>query len=386
MIESVIKRAGQTEPFSVEKINKWWIWAGNEHGIQAGEGSEAVQRALQALPKICTTEQIQRALINELVALKRWNTIMMAGTLEASLVQKKIFPKGLPTVEDHFKKMAHKGFMINFDFTDREWLEIEDIIDHKRDFHMPQFSVKYLMESYAIGNVTTGSRLETPQFVYMRMAAAVASTYPVNERIEILKEQYDLLSSHVLSAPTPNFTHLGTPDNGLASCCLYTAKDDRKSLAAAGLITYVMTYSSAGLGYHQAVRSVGDPVRGGMIQHQGEMWYLRHNAAGAAANRQSKRGGAINAYISAYSKEAKNILAAREPTAPVGSALTGIDVSLSITRDFISRAVNRDAGLSFSEWSNPDLYKAMYSGDPKHFETLMKAAIEKNKDQMFQKR
>lgn len=381
MITEVIKRDGRREPFTVEKINKWWMWSTQQHGIPLGEGSEAVQRAVNILPSVCTTEQLQRALISELVALKTWNTVKMAGALEASITQKKVFPNGIPSVREQFENLARKGIMISFDFDDQEWEQINNLIDHSLDFKMPQFSIVYIMKSYSLGDITKGIYYETPQFVYMRMACAVASGYSKAIRMEVLSEQYFLMSIKVLSAPTPNFTHLGTPNNGLASCCLYTASDDRKSLAAAEHVTYVMTYSSAGLGYHHSVRSIGDPVRGGLISHQGEQWYLRSNAASAAANRQSKRGGAITAYISGYSKEADEILAAREPNAPVSSALIGIDIALTMNKDFLTRAYNKKMAAHFTSFDNPELYKCLYSADNKKFEALMEELVSKTTDE-----
>jgi ribonucleotide reductase alpha subunit len=772
----VLKRDGSVEPFQIEKINNWWMWATKQHNIPVGEGIEAVQRAVRALSQETTSEKIQRSLITELIALKRWSTVMMAGTLEASLIHKSVFGNNIPSVKTHFTNLLKEGYVVEFPLSDDEWEILEETIDHKRDFNMPQFALRYIMDSYALGNVVTGERVETPQFTYLRMAIAVGSSYLAPQRIDVIKETYELLSTKVISAPTPNFTHLGTKNNGLASCfpagskvltssgikhiedicvgdlvithnnqlkpvyhtqsksytgkltllnstatflnelsptedhriygiknrtsseiqkdnslahrewikadnlrvgdyvklgyeslvdtselylwdviqnssilgkkyvledtaikrtikyvegdkrrypdivnfnirqkdifrllgyylaegcictptvgsqhliftfnikeieyiqdvktilaqfggrvsisenlndnstkvtcyskplvalmyelagtgfnkkllspsimhseqslqeellcglirgdgcavvsgyvvtlynvnlirqirdiglrcklhlaiskskklekgatepdatirfsvdgasafalnvgknlekirknkhfnganilflsdgayarvrmlsskyvtcevydlsvtddasftvsgvavhncCLYAAGDDRKSLAAANLVTYVMTYSSAGLGYHQNVRAVGDPVRGGKISHQGEIFYLKSNAANAAANRQSKRGGAINAFVPAYSKEIDFILAGREPTASPGKALNGIDISLVLTKDFIRRAVKSEPAITFSEYSHPEMFKSMYTGNPADLEALMTDAV-----------
>jgi ribonucleoside-diphosphate reductase alpha chain len=376
----VVKRDGSVEPFQIEKINSWWMWASKRHNIPLGEGLEAVQRAVRSLSQETTSEKIQRALITELIALKRWSTVMMAGTLEASLVHKRVHGNTVPSAQAHFTNLLSKGYAVSFPLNQQEWDEINKLVDHQRDFAMPQFAIRYIMDSYALGNVVTNERVETPQFIYLRMAIAVGCSYPEGERLEVIKDTYELLSTKVISAPTPNFTHLGTSNNGLASCCLYGAGDDRKSLAAANLITYVMTYSSAGLGYHQNVRSVGDPVRGGKIEHQGEMFYLKSNAANAAANRQAKRGGAINAFLPAYSKEIDYVLAGREPTASPGKALNGIDISLVLTRDFIRRAVKSQPAICFSEYSHPEMFKSMYSGDPAELEALMTDAVAQNLD------
>lgn len=378
---TVIKRNGTKEPFEVEKINRWWVWATEQNKIPVGVGMEAVQRAVRSLSPETTSEKIQRALITELIALKRWSTMVMAGSLEASLITKKVFGDTVPTVKEHFLKLAKQGYVVGFDLDDEEWEALQQAIVHERDFSMPQFAIQYIMDSYALGDVKSGIRVETPQFIYMRIALAVACSYTKAERLSIALELYDLLSQKVISVPTPGFTHLGTKDNGLASCCLFAAGDDRRSLAAANLINYVMTYSSAGLGYHQNVRTVGDPVRNGKIVHQGEVFYLKSNAAAAAANRQAKRGGAVNAFLPAHSKEIDHILAGREPTAAPGKAINGIDITLVLTRDFIRRAIKSQSGLCFSEHSHPELFKAMYKGDPATFEAMMEEAISLNTDE-----
>jgi ribonucleoside-diphosphate reductase alpha chain len=381
MIKTIVKRKGQTEPFMVEKINGWWMWALKTHDIPPGEGLEAVNRAISTMPEVCTSEKLQRALITELLALNRWNSVKLAGSLEASLAQKQVYPEGIPSFKEQCMKMFEMKKMKFLDYSDEEWLEMNSVIDHQNDFLMPQFSVSYLMNNYAIRNVADNKRLETPQFTLARMAAAVAEEYPKGEeRLFIFKDIYDLLTKKVLSLPTPNYNNLGTPDGGLSSCCLYSAKDDRKSLAAAEHITYVQTYCSAGLGYEQSVRSIGDPVRGGTIEHQGEQFYLRSNAASAAANRRQQRGGAINAFISGYSKEAISLLAAREPTAPVDSALLGIDVSITINKDLLVRANKDEDSLHFSNWSQPELYNLLYSADTESFSNKIASVIKENKD------
>lgn len=376
MIKYVIKNDGSKQEFDAGKINAWGKWTAEQHNIKTGEWTEAVQRALMGKGEECTTKALQRSLINELIALSTWDAVMMAGTLEASVQAKSVFPKGMPSVREQFENMYMLGKMFKMPFTDEEWDQINAMVDHSRDFKLPQFAIKYIAESYAITDVASKSVLETPQFVYMRMACAVASSYPEGERTDVAFELYDLFSTQVLSAPTPNWTNLGTPENGLASCCLFTADDDRRSLAAADHISYVMTYSSAGLGYHHMVRSVGDPVRNGTIEHQGETGYLKSNAASAAANRQKKRGGAITAYISAHSREADEIIYGRHPMAPIDKAIRGTDIAVTINDDLLSRAIRKQKSLHFTKWSHPELYAAMYSPNHnKRFEAMMEEAI-----------
>lgn len=388
MLETIIKRDGRREPFDAKKINSWGEHAARQHGIDTGEWTTAVRTAMSGMGKECTSEALQRSLIKGLLSISTWDAVLMAGTLEASVQQKAVFPNGIPSVREQFTKLADRGTMIAFSFTEGEWDQINAMVDHNLDWQLPQFAIEYIAKSYALCDVATGETLETPQFIYMRMACAVGSSYPEGERIPVIAETYEMLSTQILSLPTPDWTNLGTPDNGLASCCLFTASDDRRSLAAATHISYVMTYSSAGLGYHHSVRSIGDPVRNGTIEHQGETGYLKANAAAAAANRQKKRGGAITAFVSAYSKEADEIIHGRNPLAPIDKAIRGIDVNVVITDDLLSRAIRREPSLTFSSWSHPELYAQMHKPNfNKGFEKMMAEEVAKaSPDQLFDSR
>ncbi len=123
-------------------------------------------------------------------------------------------------------------------------------------------------------------------------------------------------SESKINAPTPNFNNLGTLHNGYASCCLYKANDDRRSLAAGDHIAYTMTYMSAGVGRLIDSRSATDPVRNGTIQHSGKLPYFQSAAKAVKANAQGGRGGALTEYVSVFDPEIETIIMLQNPPRP----------------------------------------------------------------------
>ena len=128
-----------------------------------------------------------------------------------------------------------------------------------------------LRKKYALMNRVTRQEYESPQFVYMRMAMALAEDEPREDRLQHIVNWYNHFSYNRINAPSPNYINLGTRLNGYASCCVYKAGDNLHSLAIGDHIAYEMTGMSAGIGGMISTRTLGDPVRGGVISHQGKL-------------------------------------------------------------------------------------------------------------------
>lgn len=88
---------------------------------------------------------------------------------------------------------------------------------------MAHYQIHQVCKKYAIQNRALKLEYESPQFVYMRMAMALAEEEPEN-RLQFVKDFYDEFSLYRLNPPTPNFTNSGTNLNGYV-CCLYTTDD-----------------------------------------------------------------------------------------------------------------------------------------------------------------
>ena len=369
MITHIIKRDGRQEEFSANKVNGWGNWASRALG-QHVDWSSVVIDAVNQCPAVCTSLQLQETLIKVCLNKKTWEYNKMAGRLYASLIERVLYPTGRPSVRRLHHQLHMAGIMVALDYSDADYAEIEKIIDHKRDLKYPHYQLNQIRYKYALRNKVTRQEYESPQFVYMRMALALAEREPREERLRHVAAWYDHFSHNRLNAPTPNFVNLGTPLNGYASCCLYTTDDTARSLAAGDHIAYMMTCMSAGIGTHIKTRSLGDPVRGGVIQHQGKLPYYRAMVGAIGANLQNGRGGASTVYYTAYDPEVEVIQKLRHPMTPLAKKISGCHYNFGSNRVFARKVARNQTYAPFSYAVAPQLYEAQYSKDPSEFERL----------------
>jgi ribonucleoside-diphosphate reductase alpha chain len=270
MLKYIKKRDGSIEPFDPEKINRWSGWASEEVRSRV-DWASVVVRAMRDATETMDSQALQEQLIKQCTRKKSWPYALMAGKLYNAVIRKQLFPNGFPSLVDQHLKMIELGLMRPLLYSLEEYAQADKIIDHDRDMHMPYHAIKQLHRKYGLANVNTDIRYETPQFVYMRMAMALAEDEPAAERMMHVKEWYEMFSRAIINCPTPYYVNLGTRHNGYASCCLYAAGDNARSLAIGDHIAYTMTYMSSGIGGILHCRSYGDQVRGGRIKHQGRI-------------------------------------------------------------------------------------------------------------------
>lgn len=374
MIETIVKRDGSKEAFSASKVNGWGEWGAKTLGSVVDWGGIVIE-AVNSCPAECTSLQLQETLISVCLNKKTWEYNRMAGRLYAALIERVMYPAGRPTIKQVHAALYEAGIMIRLAdevdaYSDADYHEIEKMIDHKRDLKYPHYQLHQNRMKYALRNKVTGQEFESAQFVYMRMAMALAKDEPRNIRLMHVKNFYEHFSNNRLNPPTVNFVNLGTPLNGYASCCLYTTHDTAKSLAAGDHIAYMMTCMSAGIGTHIKTRSLNDPVRGGTIKHQGKLPYYRAMVGAIGANLQNGRGGASTVYYTAYDPEVEVIQKLRHPMTPASKKIAGCHYNFGSNKFFARKVRNNETYAPFSYQDHPELYEAQYSKDQNVFAKL----------------
>ena len=369
MIKTIIKRNGTTEEFTPSKVNGWGVWAAKTLGGNV-DWSIIVIDAVNECPEVCTSQQLQETLIKQCLSRKTWEYNRMAGRLYTYLIERLIYPEGRPTVMELHRQLLIDGLMVKLNYSEEEYTAVEKIIDHRRDLKYPHYQLNQIRYKYALRNKLTGKEYESPQFVYMRMAMALAEDEKPAERLVHVKSWYDHFSYNRINCPTPNFVNLGTKLNGYASCCLYTTHDSAPSLAAGDHIAYMMTCMSAGIGTHIKTRSLGDPIRSGMIQHQGKLPYYRAMVGAIQANLQNGRGGASTIHYTAYDPEVEVIQKLRHPMTPANKKIGGCHYSFGSNKYFARKVAKNEEIYLFSYGDAPDLYESQYDKDPEKFEKL----------------
>lgn len=369
MLETIIKRDGHSEPFTPFKLNQWGQWAAQTLG-DAVDWPSAVLEAVSAMSATATSRELQQQLIRTCLNFDTWSYNRMAGRLYATLIRKDLYRNARPTVLELHRKLQQLGLMEVLEYSASEYAVIQEWIDHERDFEYAHYQLHTHLTKYAIADRVQGVYYESPQFIYMRMAMALSVDQPRERRMRDVQRFYEHLSKNRINAPTPNHVNLGTPLRGYASCCLYTVADNARSIAVGNHIANTMTYMSAGIGAHMATRSVNDPVRGGVIRHQGKLPYYRALVAEVKSNLQNGRGGACTTYFPIFDPEVDALLRLKNPMSTEDKKIRGMDYSWGGNRFFARKVARNEDIFLFNCFTAPDLYEALYSGDEAQFEAL----------------
>lgn len=369
MIKTVLKRNGEKEAFSAEKLNAWGEWAAKKISKDL-DWSEVVLHVVATLPQEVSSKDIQQAAIDFCLSKRDWEHNLMAGRLYSPTLVKEIHGGSYPSVRQLHHQMQQDGLMVKLDYSDEEYSQVEKFIDHSLNLKAAHYSLHQNRFKYALRNKVTGKEYETQQFVYMRMAMALAEDEPKETRMQDVEKFYEHFSKKRINAPTPYLVNLGTNLDGYASCCVYTTGDSWPSLLAGDVIAYSMTCMSAGIGSHIKTRSLGDPVRSGLIQHQGKIPYYRALVGAINANLQNGRGGAATQHYTAFDPEVQVIQKLKNPMTPTSKQVRGIDYSFGSNKFFARKAATNEDIALFSYQEQPDLYEAMYSKDSSLFEKL----------------
>lgn len=369
MLQEVVKRDGRKEPLIPSKLNQWGEWASKSLGKYV-DWVSVVTQTVSTLPNTCTTKELQQALIKVCLDHNTWSYNRMAGRLYAALIYKDMYGDEIPSVKAVHMKLIKAGLMVELGYSDAEYDKINSFMKHNRDFELAHYQLEQVRKKYALRDKSKGTEYESCQFVYMRMAMALAADEDSVTKLEDVKVYYEQFSKGVINAPTPNYVNLGTPLRGYASCCLHTTNDNAKSLAIGDHIAYTMTCMSAGIGAHINTRSMGDPVRNGTILHQGKLPYYRSLVAATKANLQSGRGGASTIYYPIFDPEVDVISRLKNPMSTEDKKIRGADYALQVNKFVVRKAAKNEDMFCFNSFTAPDLYEAFYSEDQELFAEL----------------
>lgn len=370
MIKTIVKRNGVEENFDPKKLNGWGIWASKTLGHYV-DWSEVVLSVVSTVGERVSSEQLQNGLIEYCLTKRAWSYNRMAGRLYCALLNKQLYGDDKPSIQELHKKLTSVGLMnVEFlnSFSDEDYISINNMIDHNRDFTYAHYQVKQIVEKYSLRNRVTNTSFETPQYTYMRVAMRMAMNK--KDRLKHIERLYYHYSTNKINVPTPYFINSGTDKNSFNSCCLYTTKDTAASLAAGDHIAYMMTVNSAGIGANIVTRSLGEPVRGGLIEHQGKLPYYKALVGAKDANLQNGRGGAATVYYSGYDPEVTMIQKLKNPMTPTSRQVRGIDYAMQFNVFLAKKAAKRENIGLFSISQYPDLYNAIFDKDQTLFEKL----------------
>jgi len=277
----VTKRNGDLEDCDLDTVHKVLEWAAE--GLDVSVSQVEMKSHIQFYDGI-TTQTIHDTLVKtaaDLISVDEPDYQYMSARLLMFQLRKEVYGRFEPiSLSRHVENLTNKGMYdkhILEDFSKKELGQLDDYIYHSRDLKFSYAGLKQLEGKYLVQNRATDVVYETPQMLYMLVAACLFSKYPKSTRMSYIKKFYDATSLFKISLPTPIMAGVRTPTRQFSSCVLIESGDSLDSISAASgaIIKYVS--QRAGIGINAGrVRAEGSSIRNGEAKHTGCIPFYKH--------------------------------------------------------------------------------------------------------------
>ena len=295
---NVTKRDGTTQLFDLEKVHKVLEWA--TEGITGVSQSEIEIRAnLQLYDKIPAYD-IHELIIkssSELISEHTPNYQFVAARLISYKLRKEVYGQYEPwSLTDLIHKNVELGVYdkaILDNYTEEELDQLNSYIKHDRDDSFTYAGMEQFRGKYLVQDRRTKQCYETPQMLYMMVAATLFANEKEN-RIAWVKNYYDAISQFYISLPTPIMAGVRTPTRQFSSCVLIESGDSLNSInsTATSIVKYISKKAGIGIGAG-SIRALGAKIGDGSVVHTGLIPFLKYfQAAVKSCSQGGVRGGA----------------------------------------------------------------------------------------------
>jgi len=360
----VKKRNGSIEPLNLEKMHVMVEQACN--GLAGVSASQVeIQSGIQFYDGI-TTGEIQEILIrsaSDLIDLDHPNYQFVAARLLLFSLRKQLFGRmhENPTVKDHVAKCVDKGVYdseLMVLYSDEEYEKLESFIDHERDYLFTYAGLRQVVDKYLVQDRSNGALYETPQFMYLLIAATIFSKYPQDTRLDYVKRYYDAISKHRINIPTPIMAGVRTPLRQYASCVLVDIDDTLDSIFSSDMAIGKYVAQRAGIGINAGrIRGINSRIRGGEVQHTGVVPFLKKfESTVRCCTQNGIRGGSATVHFPIWHQEIRDILVLKNNKGTEDNRVRKLDYSIQLSKLFYERFIGNLEVSLFSPHDVPGLY------------------------------
>ena len=366
----VKKRNGRgLEPMDLEKIHVMV-----EEACEGLSGVSASQVEIQSQLSFydgITTADIQETLIrsaSDLISLDNPNYQYVAARLLLFALRKSIYHKMYDNwslqeqIEYGIKHGVYDSAILDY-YTEEEIKTLNEYVDHTRDLKFTYAGLRQVYDKYLVQDRSTGKIYETPQFMYMLIAATIFHAYPKETRLSFVKRYYDATSKHLINIPTPIMSGVRTPIRQFASCVLVESDDSLDSIFASDMAVGYYTSQRAGIGLNAGrVRALGSRIRDGEVQHTGVIPFLKKfEATVRCCTQNGVRGGSATVHFPIWHKEIEDIIVLKNNKGTDDNRVRKLDYSIQISKLFYERFIKNQEISLFSPHDVPGLYDAFGS-------------------------
>ena len=365
----VKKRNGSIEPLNLEKMHVMVEQACE--GLAGVSASQVeINSGIQFYDGI-TTSEIQEILIrsaSDLIDLEHPNYQFVAARLLLFALRKSLFGRmhESPSIRDHVQKCVDMGVYdseILTLYSQEEFDRLESFIDHSRDFLFTYAGLRQVVDKYLVQDRSTGEVYETPQFMYLMIAATIFSKYPKETRLDYVRKYYDAISRHRINIPTPIMAGVRTPIRQYASCVLVDIDDTLDSIFSSDMAIGKYVAQRAGIGINAGrIRGINSRIRGGEVQHTGVVPFLKKfESTVRCCTQNGIRGGSATVHFPIWHQEISDILVLKNNKGTEDNRVRKLDYSIQLSKLFYERFIQNSTISLFSPHDVPGLYDAFGS-------------------------
>jgi len=369
---SVVKRNGSVETLNLDKIHTMV-----EHACRGLAGVSESQVEMNANLQFfdgIKTSDIQEILIrsaNDLISLDAPNYQFVAARLLLFGLRKSVYgghPDYRPFLFDHVTECC-VGSVYDSEIMDKyspeEWETIDSFIDNDRDYLFTYAGLRQVVDKYLVQDRSSGEIYETPQQMYIMIAATLFRDYPKETRLSYVKRYYDAISKHKINIPTPVMAGVRTPLRQFASCVLVDIDDTLDSIFSSDMAIGQYVAQRAGIGINAGrIRGINSKIRGGEVAHTGVVPFLKKfEATVRCCTQNGIRGGSATVHFPIWHQEIEDILVLKNNKGTEDNRVRKLDYSIQTSKLFYERFIKNESMHLFSPHDVPGLYAAFGTDD-----------------------
>ena len=372
----IVKRDGTKEHLNIDKMH--FVVAEACSGLAGVSSSQIEMNANLQFYDGMSTDEIQEILVrsaNDLISLDAPNYQYAAARLLSYGLYKQVFGQYenaslIKMIGQNIDRGLYDPEILTKYSTD-ELDVLDSYIRHKRDENFTYAGLRQVVDKYLVQDRSTGEIFETPQIMYMMIAATLFANYPGETRMHYVRRYYDATSLFKVNIPTPVMAGVRTPVRQFASCVLVDADDTLDSIFASDMAIGRYTAQRAGIGINAGrIRGVNSRIRGGEVAHTGLVPFLKKfESTVRCCTQNGVRGGSATTHFPFWHQEIQDILVLKNNKGTEDNRVRKLDYSIQFNLTMYERLLSGGDITLFSPHDVPGLYEA-YFGDPATFKEL----------------
>src|SRR6056300_1249334 len=368
----ITKRSGSKEKLDLDKMH--FVVEEACKGLSGVSPSQIEMNADLQFYDGMTTDEIQNILIrsaNDLISLEAPNYQYAAARLLLYSLHKKVYGRyEHKSLNQIINKNIERGVYdpaVKEKYSQVELKKMNTWLRHERNEEFTYAGLRQVVDKYLCQDRSNGDIFETPQFMYMMIAATLFADYPKETRLTYVKKYYDATSLFKINIPTPVMAGVRTPIRQFASCVLVDVDDTLPSIFSSNSAIGYYIAQRAGIGINAGrIRAINSKIRGGEVAHTGVIPFLKvYEATVRSCTQNGVRGGSATTHFPIWHYEIEDILVLKNNKGTEDNRVRKLDYSIQLNKLMYERLLSGGEITLFSPHDVPGLYEAFYADQDK---------------------